>query len=257
MQHTFSRLGQLLFGVYAALTFAVVTLVGLALLAVMPGLARRRRIVRGMAGSVFQLTGTRLVISGLRHIPAEPCIIVANHASYLDGPILTAALPPRFGFVIKREMTRVPLAHFLLRRIGSEFVERNDAHKSAADARRILQKARAQESLAFFPEGTFTAESGLRRFHNGAFAAALRGQVPVVPVVIRGSRQMLPAERVLPRPGRIAVIVKPALFPSATSDVAGLLADARRSILAELGEPDLHPPGLQAPRERPDRTGET
>ncbi len=257
MQHAFYRLGRLLFGVYAALIFAAATLVSLALLAVIPELARRRRIVRRTAASVFQLTGTRVVISGLSHIPAEPCIIVANHASYLDGPILTAALPPRFGFVIKREMTSVPLAHFLLRRIGSEFVERNDAHKSAADARRILQKARAQESLAFFPEGTFTAEPGLRRFHNGAFAAALRGQVPIVPVVIRGSRRMLPAERVLPRPGRIDVLVKPALFPSATSDVAGLLAEARRSILAELDEPDLQPPGRQSPRDRPDRTGET
>ncbi len=242
MQHTFARLGRVLFGVYATLTFAAATLVSVALLALTPGLVRRRRIVRGTARSVFHLTGTRLVISGLSHIPAQPCIIVANHASYLDGPILTAALPARFSFVIKREMTRVPLAHFLLRRIGSEFVERNDAHKSAADARRILQKARAKESLAFFPEGTFTAESGLRRFHNGAFAAALRGQVPVVPVVIRGSRQMLPAERALPRPGRIDVIVKPALLPSATTSVAELLMEARRSILADLDEPDLHPP---------------
>jgi 1-acyl-sn-glycerol-3-phosphate acyltransferase len=88
-------------------------------------------------------------------------------------------------------------------------------------------------------------EPGLRRFHNGAFAAALRGQVPVVPVVIRGSRRMLPAAQVLPRPGRLEVIVQPALFPSALTDVASLLAAARTSILAALGEPDL-----QAPRSR-------
>ena len=242
MQHFFRRLGQGLFGVYAALIFAAVTLAIAALLAVTPRLSTRRHLVRRAAASVFSLTGTRLVVRGLSHIPSEPCIIVANHASYLDGPILTAALPPKFGFVIKREMTRVPLAHFLLRRIGSEFVERHDTHKSAADARRILQKARAQESLAFFPEGTFTPEPGLRRFHNGAFAAALRGQVPVVPVAIRGSRHMLPATQVLPRPGRLEVIVKPALYPSATADVASLLQEARRSILAELDEPDLQAP---------------
>jgi len=242
MQHIFRRLGQSLFGVYATAIFAAVTLATLALLAVTPRLSARRRLARRAAVSVFCLTGTRLVVRGLSHIPTEPCIVVANHASYLDGPILTAVLPPRFGFVIKREMTRVPLAHFLLRRIGSEFVERNDAHKSAADARRILQKARAQESLAFFPEGTFAPEPGLRRFHNGAFAAAIRGQVPVVPVVIRGSRRMLPAAQVLPRPGRLEVIVKPALFPSATADVASLLKEARCSILAELDEPDLQTP---------------
>ena len=243
MQTLFRRLGRSLFGVWAALIFAVMVLFTAALVAVVPRLTTRRRVARRAAAGIFRLTGTPLVVRGLSHIPAESCIIVANHASYLDGPILTAALPPKFGFVIKREMTRVPLAHFLLRRIGSEFVARGDAHKSATDARRILQKARTQESLAFFPEGTFTADSGLRRFHNGAFAAAVRGQIPVVPVVIRGSRQMLPAARLLPWPGRLEVIVKPPLLPTGTDDVSDLLEAARRSILADLNEPDLQAPG--------------
>lgn len=251
MQHIFRRVGHTLFGVYAAGVFAAVALAAMGLLALMPGVVARRRIVRWSAASVFRLTGTRILVRGLSHIPTEPCIIVANHASYLDGPILTAALPPRFSFVIKREMTRVPLAHFLLRRIGSEFVERNDAQKSAADARRILQRARAQESLAFFPEGTFMPEPGLRRFHNGAFAAALRGQVPVVPVVIRGSRRMLPAARFLPRPGRLEVIIRPALLSTGPTSVAALLGAARRSILAELDEPDLQTPGDLTVREIP------
>jgi 1-acyl-sn-glycerol-3-phosphate acyltransferase len=239
MQYVIHRLGRSLFGIYAALVFAAFALPAVALVAVAPRLSTRRQIVRFAATAMFCLTGTRLRVRGLSHIPAEPCVVVANHASYLDGPILTAVLPPRFGFVIKREMTQVPLAHFLLRRIGSEFVERNDTHKSAADARRILQKARAQESLAFFPEGTFRREAGLRRFHNGAFAAAIRGQVPVVPIVIRGSRHMLPAAQGLPRPGRIEVIIKPPLFPGTRTLVSELLDDARRSILADLDEPDL------------------
>lgn len=239
MQYVIRRLGRGLFGIYAAVVFAAFVLPAVALVAVAPRLSTRRRIVRLAAAGMFCLTGTRLTVRGLSHIPAEPCVIVANHASYLDGPILTAALPPRFGFVIKREITRVPLAHFLLRRIGSEFVERNDTHKSAADARRILQKARAQESLAFFPEGTFKREAGLRRFHNGAFAAAIKGQIPVVPVVIRGSRRMLPAAQGLPRPGRIEVIIKAPLFPGPGTLASDLLEDARRSILADLDEPDL------------------
>jgi hypothetical protein len=63
----------------------------------------------------------------------------------------------------------------------------------------------------------------------------------VIPVVIRGSRSMLPASRALPRPGALEVIVKPALVPSATVPVATLLDEARRSILADLDEPDLAP----------------
>ncbi len=242
MHNLFRRIGRGLFGVFAVTAFAVMVLITLALLAVTPRMSTRRHLARRTAASVFRFTGTTMAVRGLSHIPDEPCIIVANHASYLDGPILTAALPPRFGFVIKREMTQVPLAHFLLRRIGSEFVERKDAHKGASDARRLLQKARAQESLAFFPEGTFAPEPGLRRFHSGAFAAAIKAQIPVIPVVIRGSRHMLPAARILPVPGRLEVIIRPAIRPTATDNAASLLDRARRSILADLDEPDLMDP---------------
>lgn len=240
----FRGLGDGIFGVYATSVFAAVSLSTLAAVAVTPAIAGRRQLVRHAAGSLLSLTGTRLSVSGLDHVPEDPCIVIANHSSYLDGPILSAVLPPRFGFVIMREMTRVPFAHFLLRRIGSEFVERKDTHKGAADARRILHKAGRQESLAFFPEGSILDQPGLRRFHNGAFAAAVRGKLPVVPVVIRGSRDMLPAARRLPRPGRIEVIIKPALRASGDDAVHVLREQARLSILEDLNEPDLLQPEL-------------
>lgn len=242
MQQSFSGLGRTLYGLYASLVFGSVVLPTVAVLAVTPGVTARRHMVHRAARVIFSLMGTRLRVCGLDHIPDDPCIVVANHASYLDGPILTAVLPPRFGFVIKREMTRVPFAHFLLRRIGSEFVERHDTHRSASDARRILRKADSQASLAFFPEGTFRAEPGLGRFHSGAFTAATRGRLPVVPVVIRGSRRMLPADRMLPRPGRLEILIKPALHPTGSTPARALLEEARHSILADLGEPDLLAP---------------
>lgn len=238
-KHFFGRLGHVVFGAWSTLAFVAVALPVVALAAVLPGLERRRRLVRSGAAACFALTATRLEVSGLHHLPDSGCIVVANHSSYLDGIVLTAVLPPRFGFVIKREMTRVPLAHFLLRRIGSEFVERFDPHRGANDARRIMRRARSRASLAFFPEGTFRREPGLRRFHPGAFVAATRAGVPVVPVVIRGSRAMLPAEQLLPRPGRLEVIVQPPIEPPADQPVRGLLQSARQSILAELDEPDL------------------
>jgi 1-acyl-sn-glycerol-3-phosphate acyltransferase len=113
-----------------------------------------------------------------------------------------AALPPSFSFVIKREMSSVPLAGTLLRRIGAEFVERQDRRRLAQDARRLLRKAELGQALVFFPEGTFSAEVGLLRFHIGAFAAAARAGMEVIPVAIRGTRACLPPGRhVLPRPG--------------------------------------------------------
>jgi len=63
------------------------------------------------------------------------------NASYIDAIAIVAALPPEFAFVIKKEMVRVPLAGLLLRRLGSQFVERFDRHKGATDARRVLKLA--------------------------------------------------------------------------------------------------------------------
>jgi 1-acyl-sn-glycerol-3-phosphate acyltransferase len=234
-------LGEVLYGVYALAAVGLVAAACLLLLALTPGITRRRSIARGSARLAFAAAGIPLASSGTERIGERPCVVVANHASYLDGMILTAALPPVFSFVIKREVTSVPFLHLLLRRIGSQFVERFDRHRGGVDARRILRAAEAGEALAFFPEGTFRRDAGLGRFHSGAFAAAARAGLPVVPVVIRGSRGLLPAGAWLPKRGRLEVIVPPPIDAAeAASEAIVRVRDAsRRAILDLLEEPDL------------------
>ena len=188
----------------------------------------------------FWLAGTPLTVKGLERLPADACIVAANHASYLDGPILTAALPPRFGFVIKHEMSTTPVVGWLLTRLGSEFVQRADKKAAGNAASRIIQKARDGACLGVFPEGTFVREPGLRDFHLGAFLTATRVGLPVVPVVIRGSRQILPAHCWWPSAGSLDVEVLPAVSPQGRSgDAARELRRAvRMEILGSCGEPD-------------------
>ena len=123
-----------------------------------PSVRHRRGVARAASRAFLRAAGIRFDVTGLERLPAEPCVVVANHASYLDGLVVAAALPPAFAFVIKKEMVRVPLAGFLLRRLGSEFVDRFDSHKGATDTRRVLKRAATGESLVFFPEGTFTEQ---------------------------------------------------------------------------------------------------
>ncbi len=231
-----------LWGLYALTVFTVVALTTTLLVAVLPGLDTRRRVARAGARLIMAASGITLTVIEPGALPESACVVVANHASYLDGVILTAALPPSFSFVIKREIRSIPLAHLLLRRLGSEFVERFDRHRGATDARRILRRAHGGEALVFFPEGTFQAEPGLMRFRTGAFAAAARAQLPVVPVVIRGTRSVLPARRWLPRRVPVEVIITPPLDLSAEGrqhKASRLLSLSRERILAHLGEPDL------------------
>ena len=240
---------RVFYGTYCWTTFLLFGLVALVLMLIVPGMDRRRRIARQTGRIAFAFMGIRLRTVGLERLPAERCIVVANHASYLDGVVLMATLPPRFGFVIKKEMDRVPLASQLLRRIGSAFVDRTNRHKGAMDARRVLRRANEGQSLVFFPEGTFSKRPGLLRFHTGAFATAARAGCTVVPVLIRGTRQILPNNRVAPRPGIISVEMLGILHPpTGHADAAAHLRDeARRILLAQLGEPDLSESENNAP----------
>lgn len=235
------RAAELLFGAYAWLTFFVCVSAAIAFAVLVPGLQRRRRFVSGAARGWLSIAGIRSRVNGIGNIPAGHCIVVANHASYLDGLILQAFLPPRFSFVIKGEMQKVPLVHYLLRRIGARFVDRFVAAASARDARNLLRAAAAGESLAVFPEGTFHPERGLHRFRLGAFAAAIKADLPIAPIAIRGSRHILPARRVMPRHGRLDIDVLKAIGPAdpAFSDSHALAECARQRILTVLDEPDL------------------
>jgi 1-acyl-sn-glycerol-3-phosphate acyltransferase len=229
-----------LYALYAWAAFLLMGAILLIVLLIVPARTLRRRIVRSVARGTLWLIGMPISVTGLEQVPL-PSITVANHVSYLDGVVLQAVLPPYFGFVIKREMASVPLMGLLLRSIGSQFVERKHPGRSTRDALRVVRTAASGEALGFFPEGTFGSRPGLARFHIGAFAAAVRAGVPIVPIVIRGTRRRLPPHSIRPRPGRIQVLILPAIHAQAdAADAASVLRDAARAeILKHLGEPDL------------------
>jgi 1-acyl-sn-glycerol-3-phosphate acyltransferase len=241
MSAAIRKIVELLWGLYAWFVFVICVFVAILGALLLPGRERRRRWASGAGRAIFGLAGIKARVRGTEKIPDRQCIVVANHASYIDGVILNAYLPPRFGFVIKGEMGKLPVAGFLLRRIGSEFVERFDASGSARDARRLLRVAESGESLAFFPEGTFLAKPGLDRFRAGAFAAAIKSRLPVVPTVISGSRRLLPAATILPSYGHLAIEILDPIEPDDPSfdSSKGLAELARQRILAILDEPDL------------------
>jgi 1-acyl-sn-glycerol-3-phosphate acyltransferase len=197
----------------------------------LPALRARRAVAGTFSRVFFRAAGIPLRIEGIDGLPGEPCVVVANHASYIDGIVAAAALPPDFAFVIKKEMVRVPLASLLLRRLGSAFVERFDRHKGGSDARRVWKLAATGQSLVFFPEGTFDGNRQVGKFLGGAFATAERSNMPIVAVAIHGTREVLPAGSIALRRGAIRFEVLGILEPE----------DARRRsrelIAQALGEP--------------------
>jgi len=206
-----------------------------------PGLTLRRRIARASARLAFALTGLMPKVEGLQHLDnCIPVILSANHASYLDALLLTAVLPARFAYVAKQELLRNPLAAIPLRRLGSAFVERFDAVRGAEDTRELAERAHADESLIFFPEGTFRREPGLMPFKLGAFLVAARSGAPVLPVALIGTRSLLRGEQWRPRHSKLSVLIGEPLLATGDDWQAALqLRDAvRQQILARMGEHD-------------------
>ncbi|HEX2495167.1 MAG TPA: AMP-binding protein [Steroidobacter sp.] len=244
LQRCARRLTELMYGTYLWALFAI--LVGLAFLLLLPplGQAAAWSICHHAARLFVRLAGVSFRVEGLEHVrPTIARLLVANHASYLDGVVLLAALRDPCRFVAKRELKRIPVVGLLLRRLNSVFVERFDARVSAQDAQHLAEIAQAGASCILFPEGTFTRAPGLMPFHLGAFAAAVHAGLTLAPIAIRGTRALLQDEQRLPRRAPIVVEIGPTLVAAADVDAFSaavkLRDEARRWILARCGEPDL------------------
>ena len=194
------------------------------------------------------ITGTTLNVEGIENLARQrSCVLVANHASYLDGYVLVGAISDPFRFVAKGEFKQSAIIYWLLKRIGVLFVERLDTKQATADAEQLAMAVRDENSVLFFPEGTFRRIPGVLPFHMGAFVTAVESGAPVVPIAIRGTRYILRDGSWFPRRGRISVSIGEPIQPGTTSDshdarwhdAVALRDQVRQHILRYCREPDL------------------
>lgn len=240
------RLAAFAWAVYAWGVFLLLAPLVWALVLVLPGRATRWALLRRAARAFARACAVPVSVDGLEQLPPgdRPCLLVANHQSYLDGIVLVAALPRPVQFVAKAEFRSSPVAGPFLRRLGAQFVERFDPERGVADVRRLAGLARSRAPLFFFPEGTFTRAPGLLPFHSGAFVTAAEANVPVVPCALRGTRSLLRGDSWFPRRGPVHLSIGPPLAPppsaADTWTAAMELRDrARQWILRATREPDL------------------
>lgn len=237
-----TRVGALLWGGWAWLMLLILAPpVWLAVVALRrPALGWRA----GHLGACLlaRLIGVSIEVHGREVLMRQvACVVAANHASYVDGLVMVAASPRPFAFVAKRELSAHPIAGPFLRGLGAVFVERFDLQESVAAARDLGERACAGASLFFFPEGTFVRRAGLREFRLGAFVAAAESGLAVVPVALRGTRELLPDESWMPRRATVVVRIGQPVAPDGKGWAgAVMLRDAvRAEILANCGESDI------------------
>jgi 1-acyl-sn-glycerol-3-phosphate acyltransferase len=174
---------------------------------------------------------------GTEHVPAAgPVLIVANHSSVLDPPLVGGMCPRQLTFLAKAELFRIPGFGGLIRRLGARPLRREGADPSALrTARRVLAEGKA---LLVFPEGTRGEEGRLREAKPGAALLAVQSGAAVVPVYVSGSGRAWPRGRRLPRPAKVVVTFgAPLRFQQATgADRKAQYETASRQMMAAIAE---------------------
>jgi len=239
---------EFLYGVYALAVFGVgLTLLRL-MIAVTPDRMRAARLARAGARLVLFATGIPVRIEGkdalAEAVQAGACIFAPNHSSYVDILVTMALLPSGVRFVAKAEVLKMPFIGTIVRRTGQFAFDRSDSQERIKMAEEVDAALLRGESVAIYPEGTFTPTVGIRPFHLGAFKAATVTQKPICPVAIRGARHILRDETLLPRPGRITVTFGPLLRPDPNAgddwrEIVRLRDTTREIIARNVGEPLL------------------
>lgn len=152
------------------------------------------RVARVWARVLLAVSGVRVHVNGLERIaPESSYVFVSNHLSYMDTPVVLAHIPVQFRFLAKRGLFQIPFLGQHLSRAGHIPVPRDDpraAVKTMQRAAETIQNKRI--SLLIFPEGGRSHDGQLQPFKEGAAYIAIRAGVPIVPVVVRGTREVLP-----------------------------------------------------------------
>jgi fatty-acyl-CoA synthase len=239
---------EFFYGMYAMTVFTILLVPLWAIVALTWNEKRAAWFTHKGTRFMLMMAGVPVRVEG-REILAErktsgPWIFAPNHSSFLDILVNLAFLPPDVRFVVKGEIHDMPLFRTMARRSGQFTFDRSDPQARIRQAEQVNAALERGESIVIYPEGTFTATTGIRPFQLGAFKSAVDTQRPICPVSVRGARRILRDKTKLPRPGRVTLTFGPLVTPNpaAGNDWHEIvrLRDSTRDIIAKnSGEPLL------------------
>lgn len=157
------------------------------------------------------ILGLRLKISGQENInPQQSYVFMANHLSFLDGPLLFLVIPQPVRVILKKEIFRIPFVGVGMKMVDFVPVDRRGVKGGKKAIQRAVQLMKERGySFLIFPEGTRSRTGEIQPFRRGGFFLALASGAPIVPVTIKGTFELMPRGSFFCRPGEIKVIFHP------------------------------------------------
>jgi 1-acyl-sn-glycerol-3-phosphate acyltransferase len=230
-------------GLYAFCVLVIITLVcaipaGLYSL-LRPGSDFAMRAARLWGRTMLRAVGARLECAGLEHLSSRmPCIYIVNHQSNVDIWALLSVIPPPTRFVAKKSLFHIPVLGWAMAATGFIPIDRTNRGRAMRSLKAAADKVRAGRPVLLFPEGTRSRSGALQPFKKGPFHLALQAGVPVVPIVISGSWNVLPPKslRVSPGPVQVSCLPPVEIGEFLPTDYKGLLGKVHEVMERALSE---------------------
>ncbi len=200
------------------------------------------RLARRWGRLIIRLSGSRVVVEGVEGMDwSRPLVVVANHQSWFDVFALVGYLPVKARFVAKEELSRIPFFGQAWVGCGHISVNRDDRGQAIQSLESAGERVRTEGlAMILFPEGTRSPDGRLQPFKKGAFVLAIQTGVPILPVGISGSREIMPKGSYRIRGGEIRIRVGEPISVEGRGmrDRDTLLEEGRRAILALMEDGD-------------------
>jgi len=177
----------------------------------LPGGNRAEHVMVWWGRAFVRLGGWKLRVEGIENLPSGGAVLVANHQSIVDIPMLLSAFPRPVGFLAKRELGEIPLFGKAMAAAGNLFVDRDDPRDSVRMLREAGTRLRGGRLVVVFPEGTRSRDGSIGEFRPGAFYLAQKSGAPVVPVYLEGGYRAIPKGGFRVRPAGLLIRVLPPL----------------------------------------------
>lgn len=182
--------------------------------------------------------GLKVIVEGSPEADAaHPVVYMANHLSFLDGPLLLMLIPRSPRIILKASIFRIPVFGLGMRYVGFVPVNRRGENSGRAGIEKAAALMRDRKySFLIFPEGTRSRDGGIQPFRRGGFFLALAAGAPIVPVSIEGTFRLMPRGRWTPRRGAIRVVFHPAVDTAGMTQesMAGLMDRVRSELTSGL-----------------------
>ncbi len=153
------------------------------------------------------VAGIRVTVTGKEYLdPSGRYIVIANHSSHLDIPILMALFPVTLHFMAKKELFRIPFFGWGIRAMGHIAVDRSNPRNARKAISKAVEQMRTHNiSVVLFPEGTRTTTGRIGEFKQASLALAVEAGMPVLPVLLSGSYDALPKKTWAVKPARVRI----------------------------------------------------